>query len=296
MKNNIKLLDGSMSYPLELDGFNLNNRLWTGNALIDNPELIKKVHLGYINSGADYLLTSTYQISYDILKEKGIDSQEIKKIFQKSLDIAKDAVKESKTNKNIKIVASLGPFASYKKSASEYVGIYDSTDDEILNFHLNNLNVIKDIDYEIILYETIPCLREIKILSMIFEKLNKEIWVSMTCGDDINFRDGSSISEACSILSKFDNITTIGLNCFSPLYVKEAYEILKNNTEKKIILYPNSGEIYNPKEKIWNGNKLYEDKMIKKWLSLSPDIIGGCCRVGYDEIKKMRKEIDNYEK
>jgi homocysteine S-methyltransferase len=73
MKNNIKLLDGSMSYPLELDGYNLNNRLWTGNALIDNPELIKKIHLGYINSGADYLLTSTYQISYDILREKGID-------------------------------------------------------------------------------------------------------------------------------------------------------------------------------------------------------------------------------
>ena len=152
MKNNIKLLDGSMSYPLELDGYNLNNRLWTGDALINNPELIKKIHKGYINSGADYILTSTYQISYDILKEKEISSDKIKKIFQKSLDLAKDAIKESKTNKDIKIVASLGPFASYKKSASEYVGIYDSTDDEILNFHINNLNVIKDINYEIILY------------------------------------------------------------------------------------------------------------------------------------------------
>ena len=181
MKNNIKLLDGSMSYPLELDGYNLNNRLWTGDALINNPELIKKIHKGYINSGADYILTSTYQISYDILKEKEISSDQIKKIFQKSLDLAKDAIKECKTNKDIKIVASLGPFASYKKSASEYVGVYDSTDDEILNFHINNLNIIRDINYEIILYETIPCLREIKILSMIFEKLNKEIWVSMTC-------------------------------------------------------------------------------------------------------------------
>ena len=41
MKNNIKLLDGSMAYPLELDGYNLNNRLWTGDALVNNPELIK---------------------------------------------------------------------------------------------------------------------------------------------------------------------------------------------------------------------------------------------------------------
>jgi len=33
--------------------------------------------------------------------------------------------------------------------------------------------------------------------------------------------------------------------------------------------------------------------LIKKWLSLSPDIIGGCCRIGDDVIKLMREEIDN---
>ena len=58
MENNIKLLDGSMSYPLELDGYNLNNRLWTGDVLINNPEVIKKIHKGYINSGSDYLSVS----------------------------------------------------------------------------------------------------------------------------------------------------------------------------------------------------------------------------------------------
>ena len=295
MNKKLKLLDGSMSYPLELNGYDLNKRLWTGDALINNSDMIKKIHMDYIESGSDYIMSSTYQISYDILKEQGFNLLEIKNIFQKSLDIAKDAIKESNTLREIKIVASLGPFASYKKKTSEYVGIYNCSDREIYNFHLNNINIIKDIDYEIILYETIPCLREIKLLSKILHKIEKEVWVSMTCSDDINFRDGSSISEGCKILSNFENITTIGLNCFSPLYVKEAIRKLKNNTKKNIMLYPNSGEIYDPKAKVWSGNKLFEDKMIKKWLSLSPDIIGGCCRVGCDDIKKMRLEIDNYE-
>ena len=39
MENNIKLLDGSMSYPLELDGYNLNNRLWTGDASVSYTHL-----------------------------------------------------------------------------------------------------------------------------------------------------------------------------------------------------------------------------------------------------------------
>ena len=41
MNNKIMLLDGSMSYPLEKLGYNLNKKLWTGDALINNPDIIK---------------------------------------------------------------------------------------------------------------------------------------------------------------------------------------------------------------------------------------------------------------
>ena len=84
----------------------------------------------------------------------------------------------------------------------------------------------------------------------------------------------------------------MGINCFSPLLVKKAIKKLKKYSNKKTIVYPNSGEIYNPKDKFWSGKNDYNDLMIKNWLSLSPDIIGGCCRVGFDNIKNMRKEID----
>ena len=42
-----------------------------------------------------------------------------------------------------------------------------------------------------------------------------------------------------------------------------------------------------PKDKYWSGKNEFNNLMIKNWLSLSPDIIGGCCRVGYNNIKKM---------
>ena len=53
-----------------------------------------------------------------------------------------------------------------------------------------------------------------------------------------------------------------------------------------------NNKIY-PKDKYWSGKNEFNNLMIKNWLSLSPDIIGGCCRVGYDNIKKMREEIDS---
>ena len=223
----------------------------------------------------------------------GYQSSEIKKVFQKSVDIVKEAIKESRSKKEIKIVGSFGPFASYDPNASEYVGKYNSTDDEIKNFHLNNINIIEETDLDIILYETIPCLREIKILSKILSQTNKEIWISITCNENIEFRDGSSFKEACKIISQIEQITTLGINCFSPLLVEKALKELKKYSNKKTLVYPNSGEQYNPKVKYWSGKNEFNNLMIKNWLSLSPDIIGGCCRVGYDNIKKMREEIDS---
>ena len=294
MSKKIKLLDGSMSFPMEQLGYNLKNKLWTGKALINNPDLIKDIHKGYIDAGADFISTSTYQISFDRLKNMGYQSEEIKKIFQKSVDIVKDAIEESKLKKEIKIVGSFGPYASYDPEASEYIGEYDSTDIEIKKFHLNNIRIIEETDLDIILYETIPCLREIKILSEALSHSTKEIWISITCNEEMEFRDGSSFKDACEIISKIEKITTMGINCFSPLLVKKAIDLLKKYSNKKILIYPNSGEIYNPKERFWTGNNEFNNSMIKNWLSLYPDIIGGCCRIGYDDIKKMRVEIDKF--
>ena len=89
------LLDGSMSYPLEKLGYNLNKKLWTGDALINNPDIIKNIHKEYVNAGADYISTSTYQVSYDSLNEMGYSLSEIKNILKKSVDITRYAIDET---------------------------------------------------------------------------------------------------------------------------------------------------------------------------------------------------------
>ena len=128
--------------------------------------------------------------------------------------------------------------------------------------------------------------------ALIEEEYKKEVWVSFTCNKDLEFRDGSSIIKACEILSSLENVSTIGVNCFSPLLAERAIKKLKEHSNKKILIYPNSGEIYNNKDKDWYGEKYFDSSMIKKWLALSPDIIGGCCRVGFEDIKNMREEIN----
>ena len=61
-------------------------------------------------------------------------------------------------------------------------------------------------------------------------------------------------------------------------------------TTKKTLI-----RLYNSYTKKWDGESSINNELIKHWISLSPDIIGGCCRVGYDKISKMRSLIDNNE-
>jgi len=292
MKKEIKLLDGSLSYPLEKQGYNLNKKLWTGDALINDPNVIKKIHKDYLVAGVDFISTSTYQISYRVLKEMGYNLNEIKDIFKRSVDLVQDAIEETKIKRKVKIVGSYGPFGASLSDGSEYTGKYKTSDEIIMSYHIDNMNIIKELDIDIILYETIPCLREIEILSKVVEEYKKEVWISFTCNKDLEFRDGTSIMKACKIISSIENISTIGINCFSPLLAEKAIKKLKKNSNKKILIYPNSGEIYNNKDKDWYGEKYFDNSMIKKWLALSPDIIGGCCRVGFEDIQNMRKEIN----
>lgn len=52
-KEQIMVIDGSMSTALEALGANLNNTLWTASVLKDRPELIRQVHYDYFKAGAD---------------------------------------------------------------------------------------------------------------------------------------------------------------------------------------------------------------------------------------------------
>lgn len=292
MRKRIKLLDGSLSYPIELRGHNLNTKLWTAKILMDNPKVIEDIHVEYINSGVDYISTSSYQLSVKTLKEEGYNILEIENIFKKSVSVAKNALSRA-NKKKIKILGSFGPFATYLADGSEYTGIYNTKDEIIKEFHSENLKIINKLDIDILLYETIPSLREISILNNLLEQSDKEVWISMTCNNTLNLRDNSSLKKACEILSQSKKISTIGLNCFDPSITNIAIEKLRLYSNKKILVYPNSGEKYNCENKTWLGKNKFNDQSISNWIKESPDIIGGCCRIGKDEIKQFKTILKN---
>ena len=94
-------------------------------------------------------------------------------------------------------------------------------------------------------------------------------------------------------------LAAIGVNCTAPQYISNLIELIRTVFENEIelnrpaiVVYPNSGEIYNGETFTWSGDAMNLDN-VKQWRGQGARLIGGCCRVTPQHIKQMIEAVEN---
>ncbi|MEM6877736.1 MAG: homocysteine S-methyltransferase [Bacteroidota bacterium] len=289
------VLDGGLSNVLEADGCELDHKLWTANLIRYRPEAIVQAHLAYITAGADCIITSSYQASLPGLQDQGYSAKAAKGLLVESVRLAEMAIElalnSGMTEKKPLVAASIGPYGAYLADGSEYRGNYKVSDQLLYDFHLDRIHILDGTKADILACETIPSLQEAKVLSEILKNAQTPAWISFSCKDGEHLNDGSKIEEALSIFKDQHRVFAIGVNCTHPSYISEIIGRIKQaQLGKKIVIYPNSGECYHPSDKAWKETnpRVSFLEMACEWLDLGVDIIGGCCRVGPQEISALK--------
>jgi homocysteine S-methyltransferase len=59
-----------------------------------------------------------------------------------------------------------------------------------------------------------------------------------------------------------------------------------------VVVYPNSGEAWNAKDREWGGAPDSETLDVAQWVNDGARIVGGCCRITPIDIAAMRKTLD----
>ena len=297
------ILDGGLSNVLESFGCDLNQELWSAKMLIDQPELIKRAHLAYLEAGALCITSSSYQATLSGFERIGLNRSDATKMMIKSIELADEArsvfIKKNNQNESIFLAASIGPYGAFLADGSEYRGDYRISDNELRQFHAEKIRILESTNVDFLAFETIPSLQEIQILSELISQSKKQCWISFSCRDSEFLNDGSKIIDALKICSSTNNLFALGVNCTAPKYISSIIKKIRPLVQgKKIIIYPNSGEIYLPESKSWKGISDPDifQKMASEWLDLGVDIIGGCCRIGPDHIIKLSQSLGNYTK
>lgn len=283
------IIDGGLSNVLEAKGCDLNHSLWTAKLLNESPEVLIETHMDYIAAGAQILATASYQASFPGLLAEGYTKQEATDLMVKSVSLVEKAIERSSVDRPIWIAASIGPYGAYLADGSEYRGDYGISKEALTEFHQERIEVFENSNADILAFETIPSLLEAEVIAELLQNSSKSAWVSFSCQNESLINDGASIEAAASKFLQQPKVFALGINCTHPKYILELIQKLKKTTDKKVLVYPNSGEVYNPNSKTWLAlsEPLAFAELAQEWIKEGADLIGGCCRIGPQHIKQV---------
>ena len=69
------LLDGATGTELERRGVPMNSVAWSGVAVATHPDIVRQVHLDYIQAGAEIIITNTFASGRQMLRAAGFKSR-----------------------------------------------------------------------------------------------------------------------------------------------------------------------------------------------------------------------------
>lgn len=291
------ILDGALATELEARGCDLNDALWSAKILMEQPELIKQVHLDYFAAGADCAITAGYQATFEGFAQRGLNHAQAETLIRRAVDLAIEARDEFWTNAKNRcgrpkpiVAASAGSYGAFLADGSEYRGDYGLTEVELMNFHRPRLAVLADTPADIIAFETVPCLLEAQAMTRLLAEFPRQFaWISFSAKDESHVCHGETLAECAVWLNDFPQIAAIGINCTEPRFVPALIASAKRHTDKAILAYPNAGESYSVADKSWHGkgdHATYGEQS-QVWHTCGASIIGGCCRTTPADIAQI---------
>ena len=295
--NDVVCLDGGLASELENRGYQFNTKLWSAELLLNNPEAIYDSHMAYLEAGARIITSASYQATLQGLSDCDIDSCRSRKILTDSIDIAlqaRDDYRSTSGSGTALVAASIGPYGAYLADGSEYRGNYGLDKQSLLDFHQERVDLLDGSGADILALETIPDHHEARALASILKNVSTPCWISFSCSDAGHLRDGTSIADSVALFRESQSVFAIGVNCTSPEHITPLIHQFRSLAPSKtVIVYPNSGEDY--QLGIWSGehslNQWQQD--CRDWINAGARIIGGCCRIGPDNIRQLAGIIDS---
>ena len=301
------ILDGALATELEAHGCDLEDPLWSAKVLLEQPQLIKRVHHDYFRAGAAVAITASYQATPLGFARRGIGEEKAMELVAMSVRLADEARREYLAEKPdagpLLIAGSVGPYGAYLADGSEYRGDYVLSRNEFLDFHRPRIAALVEAGADVLACETLPSLPEAEALLELINEFDVESWLSFTLRDGGHISDGTPLAQVAQLCTAEPFVVAVGVNCVPLGLVSPSLVALGKATNKPLIAYPNSGESYDAITKTWGpaavGNSP-DDKQpaslaegTPMWRELGARLVGGCCRTTPQDVAKVATLSEN---
>src|SRR5690606_35442948 len=123
---------------------------------------------------------------------------------------------------------------------------YGLSEAELMDFHRERVAVLVDGGADLLACDTIPCAIEARALVRLLDEFpGVYAWISYSARDGGHTNQGEAITEAVHA-ADHPQVAAVGINCTAPRFIPDLITAMRGVTDKPILVYPNSGEEYDP--------------------------------------------------
>lgn len=293
------VLDGALATELEARGCDLADPLWSAKVLLEQPELIGRLHLDYFAAGAQCAITASYQATPLGLAARGLDLAQSQRLIARSAQLAlqaREAYRAAHPDVGTLLVAgSVGPYGAWLADGSEYRGDYALPQPAMQDFHRPRIAALVEAGVDLLACETQPSLPEVAALLALLREFPQTVaWFSFTLRDAAHLSDGTPLREAVALLDGHPQVVALGINCVAPALATDALRHLATLTGLPLVVYPNAGERYDADRKCWRADSVDAGALadgLGAWRAAGARLIGGCCRTTPRDIAQLAQRL-----
>ncbi len=254
---------------------------------LTNPEIVKKIHSGYLDAGADIITTNTFNSNRISMADYGMEEQVYNMNFQAAVN-AREAIaafENSQETQSHFITGTLGPTNRTASMSSDVndPGARSVTFDDLVEAYSEQARGLIDGGVDILLVETIfdvlNCKAALFAIDSVFEekRLRLPVMVSVTITDASGRTLTGQTLEAFLISVSHFPLFSVGLNCaLGAEQLRPFVEELSAKSRFYVSVHPNAGlpNQFGEYDQSAEFMASVADEFMKEgWVN----IIGGCC-------------------
>lgn len=293
------ILDGGMSRELVRLGAILRQPEWSALALMESPEIVRRVHEEFIAAGANVVTTNSYALVPFHIGETRF-REEGRRLIALSGRLAREAV-DAAGQGNVRVAGSLPPiFGSYEPQlfrpdrVQDYLGV-----------------LVEELDpfIDVFLGETLSLIAEADAVQQAVKGTGKPFWISFTLQDEPGaetqqprLRSGESVADAARWIAG-STASALLFNCSRPEVMRQAVDVAcatlaTCQRRVEIGVYANAFTSDDDGAANETLHDVREDLSADRYASFACDwqesgatMIGGCCGVGAAHIHGLKRRL-----
>jgi S-methylmethionine-dependent homocysteine/selenocysteine methylase len=285
-RGELVLLDGAVGSELERRGVPTPYPLWSAQAILDAPEVLRQVHEDYARAGADVLAAATFRTTPRYIGKAGRPAADADRLTEAAIRLAAEGRDRAAAGRPVWIGGSLGPLEDCYRPE-------DAPPREAMEReHADQARRLASAGADLLLLETFNRIDEALVAAAAARETGLAFTVSFVCLGGTTLVSGEPLADAIRAIEPLEPAAVL-VNCTPPDVTAACLEVMSRTTHLPFGGYPNAGVVapsggwrFDPE-----GTPVRFAGILKEWIRIGAQVLGGCCGTTPDHIRALRESL-----